>query len=115
MSFAWQDEAHTEHEIQWIWFPWKHTIDANSVTELFKEAEWLFPGSAERPLQLYSNILTSEIDGVFHLLFYKYKVCVLMSERFSFLHKAADKSLIQIPEKSKISHVFPLRQNPPEN
>lgn len=48
MSIACQDKAHTEYEIQLIWFPWKHCIDANSVTEPFEQAELLvIPGSTQ--------------------------------------------------------------------
>lgn len=47
MSIAWQDEARTEYKIQLIRSPWKHSIDANSVTEPFKEAQWVFPGSVQ--------------------------------------------------------------------
>lgn len=89
MLIAWQDEAH-KHEIHLIWFPWKHGIDANSVTESLKQTEWLCPGSTQHtsiksndhhpplakqgPLQLYSNKWISDRDGVFHLNFYEYKV-----------------------------------------
>lgn len=35
MPTAWQDEAHTEHAIQTIQFPWNNSIEKNFVAEPF--------------------------------------------------------------------------------
>lgn len=57
-----------------------------------------------------SNILNSEINGFFHPLFYKYKVCCVNGrEIFVHLEYCRWQSLIQKSERSKISKVFPLR------
>lgn len=123
MSIAWQDEAHTEHEIQLIWFLWKHSNDANSVTEPFKQAAWLFLGSMQYTsiwsngqhsplssqglLQLCSNILTSEVDGIFHPLSYKHKVCCVNIREIFFPSECCR---WVINSAAKLVSFFPLRQ-----